>query len=118
MVESPEKRHWSPGAWFGQGYTAPGMNWHSLENKRILGTVPVEEDGSAYFAVPVGDVRLFPAARRERHDDPVDAQRGQRAVGRAGGCVGCHEERRTAPPARRPSREPALPLAWRGRRAG
>ena len=23
VVESPEKRHWSPGAWFGQGYTAP-----------------------------------------------------------------------------------------------
>ena len=52
VVEAPEKRTWSPGKWFGQGYTAPGMNWHGLENKRILGTVPVEADGSAYFAVP------------------------------------------------------------------
>ena len=52
VVESPEKRHWSHGSWNGQGYTAPGMNWHSLENKRILGTVPVEDDGSAYFSVP------------------------------------------------------------------
>ena len=113
VVESPEKRHWSPGAWFGQGYTAPGMNWHSLENKRILGTVPVEEDGSASFRRAGRDVRLFPAARRERHDGPVDAERGQRAVGRA-----CSVRRL---PRGTPHRaaggvgrvaQPALPLAW------
>ena len=28
------------------------MNWHDFNNKRILGTVPVEQDGSAYFSVP------------------------------------------------------------------
>ena len=85
VVESPEKRHWSPGAWFGQGYTAPAMNWHSLENKRILGTVPVEEDGSASVCRSLGYVRLFPVAGRKRDDDPVDAERGQCAIGRTGG---------------------------------
>ena len=28
---------------------AHGMNWTNFENKRILGTVSVEADGSAYF---------------------------------------------------------------------
>ena len=76
------------------------MNWHDFNNKRILGTVPVEADGSAYFAVPCGPVRLFPAARRGRHDGPVHAQRHHGAVRRTAGCVGCHEDRgRPRPPA-------------------
>ena len=58
VVESPEKRTWSSGDWAGQGTQAAAMNWRSLENKRILGTVPVEEDGSAYFEVP-GNTYLF-----------------------------------------------------------
>ena len=52
VVESPEKRFWTRPAWGGQGQEAPAMNWHDFNNKRILGTVPVEADGSAYFAVP------------------------------------------------------------------
>jgi hypothetical protein len=52
VVESPEKRSWTHTAWGGQGVRCPAMNWHSFENKRILGVVPVAEDGSAYFEVP------------------------------------------------------------------
>lgn len=48
VVESPEKRYWVPGVWVGQGVHHPGVNWHSFATKRILGTVPVEPDGSAY----------------------------------------------------------------------
>ena len=61
VVESPEKRSfgtWNDG-WFGQGEEAPAMNWHSFENKRILGTVPVEDDGSAYFEVPANRFVYF-----------------------------------------------------------
>ena len=48
VVESPEKHSWTPRrGWFGHGEEAAAMNWHSFENKRILGTVPVEADGSA-----------------------------------------------------------------------
>ena len=98
VVESPEKRHWARGAWFGQGYTAPGMNWHSLENKRILGTVPVERDGSAYFAVPADTFVYFQLL--DRHGMMIQSMRSGTVVqsGELTGCVGCHEGRRTAPP--------------------
>ena len=38
---------------------APGMAWDDFNNKRILGTVPVEADGSAYFAVPADTFVYF-----------------------------------------------------------
>jgi hypothetical protein len=98
VVESPEKRHWSPGAWFGQGYTAPAMNWHSLENKRILGVVPVEADGSAYFSVPSETFVYFQLLDEnglmiQSMRSGASVQSGERAA-----CVGCHEERTSAPP--------------------
>ena len=98
VVESPEKRHWSHGSWNGQGYTAPGMNWHSLENKRILGTVPVEEDGSAHFAVPSDKFVYFQLLDHEGM--MVQSMRSGAAVqsGEHITCIGCHDERRTAPP--------------------
>jgi len=113
VIESPEKRHWSPGSWNGQGYTAPAMNWHSLENKRILGTVPVEEDGSAAFYVPSdrfvyfqlldADGMMIQSMRSGAH-----VQSGERMT-----CVGCHEDRRTAPPALSDlSPSAQLPRAW------
>lgn len=37
VIESPEKRTWTVRGWFGEGEQAPGMNWHSFENKQILG---------------------------------------------------------------------------------
>ncbi|MAG93756.1 MAG: hypothetical protein CMJ48_08415 [Planctomycetaceae bacterium] len=97
VVESPEKRHWSPGSWGGQGYTAPGMNWHSLENKRILGTVPVEEDGSAYFAVPSDTFVYFQLLDKEKM--MVQSMRSGTVVqsGEWVGCVGCHDDRHEAP---------------------
>lgn len=96
VVESPEKRHWSPGRWNGQGYTAPGMNWHSLENKRILGTVPVEEDGSAHFAVPSDTFVYFQLLDENRM--MIQSMRSGTLVqsGERTGCVGCHEKRRSA----------------------
>ncbi len=108
VVESPEKRHWAKGSWGGQGYTAPGMNWHSLENKRILGTVPVEEDGSAYFAVPADTFVYFQLLDREGM--MVQSMRSGTVVqsGERTGCVGCHDRRRTAPP--RLDRETPLAL--------
>jgi len=114
VVESPEKRHWSPGAWFGQGYTAPAMNWHSLENKRILGTVPVEEDGSASFAVPAETFVYFQLL--DEDGMMIQSMRSGASVqsGEQAACVGCHEDRRTAPPAPQcGSQRAALPLAWR-----
>ncbi|HBT76675.1 MAG TPA: hypothetical protein DEB39_07065, partial [Planctomycetaceae bacterium] len=43
VVESPEKRTWTPGSWDnGTGTQAPGMAWKDFNNKRVLGTVPIE----------------------------------------------------------------------------
>jgi len=96
VVESPEKRHWSAGSWNGQGYTAPGMNWHSLENKRILGKVPVEEDGSAHFVVPADTFVYFQLL--DENEMMIQSMRSGTVLqsGEHTGCIGCHEERRSA----------------------
>ncbi|MHC4743170.1 MAG: HzsA-related protein, partial [Planctomycetota bacterium] len=52
VIESPEKRFWTQPSWGGQGVHCPAMNWHSFENKRILGVARISEDGSVYFEVP------------------------------------------------------------------
>ena len=98
VVESPEKRFWSRGAWYGQGYTAPGMNWHSLENKRILGTVPVGADGSAYFAVPHERFVYFQLL--DENGMMIQSMRSGVSVqsGEYRGCGGCHESRLASQP--------------------
>ena len=102
IVESPEKRSWtSPQGWFGHGEMAPAMNWHSFENKRVLGTVPVEEDGSAYFELPANTFVYFQALDAE--GKMVQSMRSGAYVqpGEFYGCVGCHENRvvQAPPPA-------------------
>ena len=101
VVESPEKRNWTgPQGWFGHGEMAPAMNWHSFENKRILGTVPVEDDGSAYFELPANTFVYFQALDAE--GKMVQSMRSGAYVqpGELYGCVGCHEDRvLQAPPA-------------------
>ena len=94
IVESPEKRNWTrPRGWFGHGEMAPAMNWHSFENKRILGTVPVEADGSASFEVPGNTYVYFQALDAE--GKMVQSMRSGAYVqpGETYGCVGCHENR-------------------------
>lgn len=98
VVESPEKRFWTGPAWGGEGQQAPGMNWHNFENKRILGTVPVETDGSASFEVP-SDTYLF-FQLLDAQGMMVQSMRSG-TVAQSGsvlGCIGCHENRRSAPP--------------------
>ena len=94
VVESPEKRSWTrPRGWEGQGAQAAAMNWHSFENKRILGTVPVEVDGSAYFEVPANTFVYFQALDAE--GKMVQSMRSGAYLqpGEKYGCVGCHENR-------------------------
>jgi len=98
VVESPEKRHWSTGSWNAQGYTAPGKNWHSLENKRILGKAPVEADGSAHFVAPADTFVYFQLL--DENEMMIQSMRSGTVLqsGEQTGCTGCHDERRTAPP--------------------
>lgn len=98
IVESPEKRTWTRQGWNGQGEQAPAVNWHSFENKRILGIVPVERDGSASFEVPADRFVYFQALDADGR--MVQSMRSGTIVrpGENQGCIGCHDNRLSAPP--------------------
>ncbi len=99
VVESPEKRFFTPQRrWGGQGVHHPGMNWHSFENKRILGTVPVEADGSASFEVPADTFLFFQLL--DENGMMVQSMRSGTIIqsGEVQGCVGCHEARNADAP--------------------
>ena len=73
--------------------------------KFILGTVPVESDGSAYFEVPSGVPVLFQALDQEGLGVQTMRSLTYAQPGQTLSCVGCHEQRDTAP------RPAAIPLA-------
>ncbi len=102
VVESPEKRYWTEPAWGGQGVHRPAMNWHSFENKRILGTVPVQPDGSACFEVPPETFVYFQLL--DENGMMIQSMRSGTLAqpGETTGCVGCHEPRQSAPATGRP----------------
>ncbi len=94
VVESPEKRFWTPSAWSGgTGAQAPGMGWDDFNNKAIVGTAPVEPDGSAYFAVPADTFVYFQLL--DEQGMMVQSMRSGTIArpGERAGCVGCHEYR-------------------------
>ncbi|MCU0870987.1 MAG: hypothetical protein MUE50_01450 [Pirellulaceae bacterium] len=68
--------------------------------QRVLGTVPVEADGSAYFEAPALRSLFFVALDK----DEMSVKRMQSFVtvqpGETTSCVGCHEPRTQAPPLR------------------
>jgi len=83
--------------------TQPVMNSPNLgvssedPGKFVLGTVPVEEDGSAYFRVPSGVSLFFQAL-----DDKGFAVQTMRSLtyvqpNQTLSCIGCHESRDIAP---------------------
>ncbi len=76
----------------------PPIGLAGEENARaVLGTVPVEPDGSAHFHVPAGKLLLFQALDKDGF-----AYQTMRSVtyvqpGEQTSCVGCHEPKMTAP---------------------
>ena len=87
------------------------------EVKRVLGTVPVEEDGSASFRIPA----KYPISMQ-----PLDAE-GQAAglmrswvtamPGEVASCTGCHVNLNNSPPVRRGkafARDPSDIQPWHG----
>ncbi len=86
--------------------THPTMNFPNLgitrddPGKCVLGTVPVEVDGSAYFRVPAGVIVFFQAL-----NERGVAVQNMRSVthvqpGQTLSCAGCHEPRQQAPSSR------------------
>ncbi len=81
----------------------PRLGYANAESGRmLLGTVPVQPDGSAYFRVPARKPLYFQAVDASGH-----AVQGMRSVtylqpGERRGCVGCHEPTATTTPPRQP----------------
>jgi cytochrome c553 len=65
--------------------------------ERVLGTVPVEPDGSAYFEAPAGRQLFFVSL--DAHDRSIKRMQSWTSVmpGEVQSCVGCHEERQQTP---------------------
>lgn len=76
----------------------PRIGFANAESARMmLGTVPVEPDGSAYFRAPASKPLYFQAV-----DESGRAVQTMRSItylqpGERRSCLGCHEPRRTAP---------------------
>ena len=118
VVESPPKRLISQGDFNNGARQAPVMNWSDVVNKRIIGTVPIEADGSAHFTAPA-DVFLFFQLLDENGMMIQSMRSGTTArPGEVASCIGCHEERgsavmlRSKPVAAR--RPPSRPEPWYG----
>jgi hypothetical protein len=93
--------HWMPAAW------DPVLGMWDWGTARVIGIVPVEDDGSAHFKVPANQTVYFHALdenflelRRMRSNVTFTA-------GETRSCVGCHESRATTPP------RATMPLAVR-----
>jgi len=69
--------------------------------KQVLGSVPVEADGSAYFRVPAGVPLAFQALDERGMAAQVMRSLTYVQPGETVSCIGCHEPRTTAPSPRR-----------------
>jgi len=70
---------------------------HASPGKQVLGTVPVEADGSAFFRAPAGVPLAFQVL--DARGQAVQTMRSAVYLqpGETAGCIGCHEPRDRAP---------------------
>jgi hypothetical protein len=91
--------------------------WNHYNAKRILGTVPVEADGSAYFAAPAGRFLFFQLLDAEGMMVYTMRSGTTLQPGEQAGCVGCHDYRWAPPPGEMPialRRPPGRLTPWYG----
>ena len=94
--------------------------WPSFVAKSVLGTVPVQADGSANFTAPAGKVLYFHLL--DEHFNEIQRMRSvlQLQPGERRSCVGCHEDRLQLPAMRQTTEALAQPVraldpsAWGG----
>jgi hypothetical protein len=94
---------------------SPVMSYGTYYAKRSWGIVPVEDDGSAYFVAPALREIYFQALDAEGRELQRMTSAAQLMPGEHVSCVGCHENRVSAPPpgARVPlaaKRAPSVPV--------
>ena len=95
------------GRWWNQAFLVSWQGAYIVKN--ILGTVPVEEDGSAYFEVPPGRALYFEALDADGREVQRMRTFVQAAPGATRSCVGCHENKQST--AMRPTALPTAMLA-------
>jgi hypothetical protein len=79
----------------------PRIGYANAEPARmLLGTVPVESDGSAYFRAPAGKPLYFQAVDAEGRAVQTMRSVTYLQPGEQRGCVGCHEPPNVAAPTR------------------
>lgn len=104
IVEAPAKLTY-PASGIGD-WAAPGdgdshhptaVCWNHYNSKRVLGTVPVEADGSAYFEVPARRFVYFQLL--DENGMMIQSMRSGTSLlpGEKAGCVGCHAYQSSAP---------------------
>ncbi len=99
-IDAKTYTYWHKREHFSSGPAISGIQAEGV--KRVLGTVPVETDGSVSFTAPSGIPLHF-----QLLDDRYRALQTMRSFtgvmpGERRGCVGCHERRNNAP-------QPAMP---------
>lgn len=87
------------GRWWNQAFLVSWQGAYIVKN--ILGTVPVHEDGSAYFEAPPGRALYFEALDADGREVQRMRTFVQAAPGVTRTCIGCHEPKYSAPPAQR-----------------
>ncbi|MFW6164488.1 MAG: hypothetical protein ACODAJ_17090, partial [Planctomycetota bacterium] len=116
LIEETSRTSPTPGGAMNQTFLMSGVLAWSAKN--ILGVVPVEPDGSAYFEAPAGRALYLQAVDGEGR--LVQSMRTfiQAAPGVTRSCIGCHEHKYASPPIvadrqalRRPPSEPR-PESW------
>jgi hypothetical protein len=78
--------------------TPPAINNGSWDVKHVLGTVPVEPDGSAYFEVPARTPVYFQLLDERGYAVQTMRSWSTLQPGETQTCVGCHEDRHETPP--------------------
>lgn len=104
VVEAPAKRvypqkgigDWAP-IGSGDSHHPVALNWNHYNHKRILGVVPVEKDGSAYFEAPAGRFVYFQLL--DAQGLMIHSMRSGAMLqpGEVKGCVGCHDDHLSPP---------------------
>jgi len=92
------------GRWWNQAFLVSWQGAYVVKN--ILGTVPVREDGSAYFEAPAGRALYFEALDEQNREIQRMRTFVKAAPGVTRSCIGCHEHKYSAP-----VRPDELPLA-------
>lgn len=123
IVEAPDKVTYPPsnhGDWNGPGegdsHHPTATSWNHYNSKRILGTVPVEADGSASFLVPAGRFVYFQLL--DSKGRMIHSMRSGTSLmpGERQGCIGCHNYRSAPPTAQSKAlqRPPSVLKPWYG----